>query len=101
MRRKKYQNANLLWGDGGCGAHITKWRVKKKNHYVFNVERTFDGLPFTIIYESFMYGLLLDKQDVGSHMIIEGMPLRRKRYREHPNILLVRAYPTGLSYLVE
>lgn len=93
---------DLLWStDGGVGAHITKWRVRKPHRLVFNVERTFDGLPFTIVYESFMYRALLEKQVLGNHLIFVGMPMWRKRYREHPNILLIRAIPTGLSYQVE
>ena len=91
-----------LWGlEGGCGAQITKLRVRKPKRWVANVIRIFDKEPFTIIYESSIYMHLLDKQDVGDHLIIQGMPLMRKRYREHPNIRLIRVFPTGLSYLVE
>lgn len=90
-----------LWADGGCGVILTKWRVRKPQRKAFEAVRLFDNKCFVFFCPHPLYQLMLDKQEIDAHLIIEGRPMLRNRYKGYPNVEVATVIPTGLSFLVE
>jgi len=89
-----------LWGlEDGCGIAIVKWRrTRKKNLKVFDGIRLFDNEPFVMVSHSSVCNFILSLQKINNVVVILGRPMRKKRYKEHPNIEVMQVIPVGLSY---